>query len=195
MDPRIRERLVGAFVLVGVVVVLVPAVMKGPDRVVGDPSPAATRSVEILLDGAAGPAADDKLVPEPEVSRAPAEQAAAAKGESAESGGSAQPAAAASIPRLQAGTGPRLDAPDPAASPQSQAWAVQLGAFSSRDKAERLVLELRSRGYPAFVLEYRADGQILHRVRVGPEQDRGLAAAVAERLRKDGFKPVVAPHP
>jgi cell division septation protein DedD len=72
---------------------------------------------------------------------------------------------------------------------------VQLGAFSSRSKAESLVAELRTRGYPAFVLEYRAGGKLLHRVRVGPEQDRARAAAVAERLRKDGFQPVVAPHP
>jgi DedD protein len=192
MDPRIRERLVGAFVLVGVVVVLVPAVMKGPDRAVGDPAAAATRSVEIVLDGAATPGTGDGLVPEPEIARPPPEQATAAMGES---GGPAQPTAAASTPRPQAAAGPRAAAPTAPAPAQSPAWAVQLGAFSSRDKAERLVADLRSRGYSAFVLEYRADGQILHRVRVGPEQDRGRAAAVAERLRKDGFKPVVAPHP
>ena len=91
--------------------------------------------------------------------------------------------------------------PAPAAvQPQSSstgppAWAVQLGAFSSRSKAEGLVTRLRSRGYAAFVLEYRAGGQLLHRVRVGPEQDRARALAIAERLRKDGFQPVVAPHP
>jgi len=192
MDPRIRERLVGAFVLVGVVVVLVPAVMKGPDRAVGDPAAAPTRSVEIVLDGATTPGAGDGLVPEPEMARPPPEQATAAKGKA---GGAAQPTSAASTPRPQADTGPRVEAPTAPASPQSPAWAVQLGAFSSRAKAEQLVLELRSRGYSAFVLEYRADGQIYHRVRVGPEQDRGRAAAIAERLRKDGFKPVVAPHP
>jgi cell division septation protein DedD len=54
---------------------------------------------------------------------------------------------------------------------------------------------LRSRGYAAFVLEYRGDGKLLHRVRVGPEQNRERAAAIAARLRKDGFQPVVAPHP
>ncbi|MFZ2507074.1 MAG: SPOR domain-containing protein, partial [Steroidobacteraceae bacterium] len=82
----------------------------------------------------------------------------------------------------------------PAAAEQP-AWAVQLGAFSSRAKADELVASLRSRGYPAFVLEYRGGGQLLHRVRVGPEQDRAHAAGIAERLRKDGFQPVIAPHP
>ena len=193
MDPRIRERLVGAFVLVGVVVVLVPAVMKGPDRAAGDPDAATTRSVEIVLDGTAKPGAGDGLVPEPEIARPlPEQQPTAAM---SESGGRSPSTAAAPTPRPQAAPDPRVDAPTAAAPRQSPAWAVQLGAFSSRDKAERLVVELRSRGYSAFLLEYRADGQVLHRVRVGPEQDRSRAAAVAERLRKDGFKPVVAPHP
>lgn len=192
MDPRIRERLVGAFVLVGVVVVLVPAVMKGPDRAAGDPAAMPARSVEILLDDAATADADDGLVPEPEMTRTQPGQPAGAAGEA---GGPAQPAVAAPDPRPQADAGQRVEASVAPVPPQSPAWAVQLGAFSTRAKAEQLVLDLRSRGYPAFVLEYRADGQIFHRVRVGPEQDRDRAAAIAERLRKDGFKPVVAPHP
>ena len=88
------------------------------------------------------------------------------------------------------------DAPAIAApAPGTSAWAVQLGAFANRAKADELVARLRARGYAAFVLEYRASGQLLHRVRVGPEQDRARAIAIADRLRKDGYKPVVAPHP
>ena len=83
----------------------------------------------------------------------------------------------------------------PSAPAEAPAWAVQLGAFSNRAKAEQLVAELRKRGYAAFVLEYRATGQALYRVRVGPEQDRERAAEIAARLAKDGFQPVVARHP
>ena len=75
------------------------------------------------------------------------------------------------------------------------AWAVQLGAFSNRAKAEQLVAELQKRRYSAFILEYRASGQVLYRVRVGPEQDRARAEEIAARLAKDGFQPVVARHP
>ncbi len=89
--------------------------------------------------------------------------------------------------------GSRTGAPNVAS--QSPAWAVQLGAFSSRAKAEQLVAELRKRRYAAFVLEYRASGQVLYRVRVGPEQDRARAEEIAARLAKDGFQPVVARHP
>jgi DedD protein len=55
--------------------------------------------------------------------------------------------------------------------------------------------ELRGRGYPAFIVEYRADGRVLHRVRVGPEQDRARADALAARLAKDGYPGTVARHP
>jgi DedD protein len=72
---------------------------------------------------------------------------------------------------------------------------VQLGAFSNRAKAEQLVAELKKRRYAAFLLEYRASGQVLYRVRVGPEQDRARAEEIAARLAKDGFQPVVARHP
>jgi DedD protein len=83
----------------------------------------------------------------------------------------------------------------PAAASQAPAWAVQLGAFSNRAKAEQLVAELKKRRYAAFMLEYRASGQVLYRVRVGPEQDRARADEIAARLAKDGFQPVVARHP
>jgi DedD protein len=57
------------------------------------------------------------------------------------------------------------------------------------------VAELQKRRYSAFILEYRASGQVLYRVRVGPEQDRARAEEIAARLAKDGFQPVVARHP
>lgn len=90
-------------------------------------------------------------------------------------------------------------APDPdggAVNPAPQtAWAVQLGAFAGRETAARLVANLRAKGFAAFMLEYRRDGKVLYRVRVGPEQDRERALAIAERLDREGYKVSVAPHP
>ncbi len=189
MEVRVRERLIGALVLVAVVVLLVPAVLTGPEREQDEPS-TAIRSVEVTLDDARLPAAeDDELVPEPAPpdplpaedppQRTPATETAAVVAD--------LPAASADPPEATVTA--------TAANAAPTAWAVQLGAFSTREKAEGLVADLRKRGYSAFVLEYRATGQVLHRVRVGPEQDRERAVAIASRLRKDGFQPVVAPHP
>jgi DedD protein len=181
MDVRTRERLVGALVLVALVVLLVPALLKGPGTS-NEQSPAAdTKSVEIMLDDAAGAAESDGLVPEPEIVQAKPDVPAPVLPKTVEPVRPPASTATAGLARPE--------------STQQPAWAVQLGAFSSRSKADGLVAKLRSRGYSAFVLEYRAGGQLLHRVRVGPEQDRARAVAVAERLRNDGFQPVVAPHP
>ena len=192
MDVRIRERLVGALLLVAVIVLLVPAVLKGPSTASVEPAPAPTKSVEIELGRATAPAENDHLVPEPEIGQGkPDAPPAAVPAVAAPVSTRADTTTVAPATRQAL---PSAAQAQPSATAQ-QAWAVQLGAFSSRSKAEGLVTKLRSRGYSAFVLEYRAGGQLLHRVRVGPEQDRARAVAIADRLRKDGFQPVVAPHP
>lgn len=190
MDVRIRERLVGALVLVAVVVLIVPALLKGPGTTPEPPAVAGSRSVEIVLDGDATPDAGERLVPEPEITRAASDPVTPAVAPAGQPAAGREPA-----PPGSSGDAPSAADPTAQTPARPSAWAVQLGAFSGRDKAEKLVATLRARGYAAFVLEYRADGRLLHRVRVGPEQDRARAVAVAERLRKDGFKPVVAPHP
>lgn len=192
MDVRTRERLVGALVLVALVVLLIPALLRGPRAPREQAAATETGSVEIVLDGAQEALDAERLVPEPKSTHSKPEVPAEAPSQPA------TPSPAAPV----AGAGPDA-APDvpPVAVPvastpvEQPAWAVQLGAFSTRSKADQLVARLRALGYSAFVLEYRANGQLLHRVRVGPEQDRARAAAIAERLRKDGFQPVVAPHP
>ena len=206
MEVRVRERLIGALVLVAIVVLFVPAILKGRDPSPVEPPSQPTRRIEVPI-GVAEPQADEQvLVPEPVPAAPPAiadappakpvtnpgkaaereEESGAADSEGRDS--PAKPATPMSPP------GP-TQSPSAAAPKQSPAWAVQLGAFSNRAKAEQLVAELRKRRYSAFVLEYRATGQVLYRVRVGPEQDRARAEEIAARLTKDGFQPVVARHP
>ncbi|HEU0224512.1 MAG TPA: SPOR domain-containing protein [Steroidobacteraceae bacterium] len=193
MEVRVRERLVGAFVLVALVVLLVPALLKGPQQPQGAVPVPQMKSVEVTLDDGRRPDADDALVPEP---APPAGATApAATGDASERAATTAPRPAPAASDAPPGASEPVPANAPREAAEQPAWAVQLGAFSTREKAEGLVADLRRRGYAAFVLEYRAGGQLLHRVRVGPEQDRARAAAIAERLRKDGFQPVVAPHP
>lgn len=202
MEVRVRERLVGALVLVALVVLFVPAILKGRDPgPVAPPEPAPTRRVEVPIDNAKPVPEEQILVPEPpRPDAAPVAAPPDATGAKTDAAEAAEPRAALPPAPVPA---PRDAAAGPAAKPKpapatvaiTSAWAVQLGAFSNRAKAEQLVAELRKRRYAAFVLEYRASGQVLYRVRVGPEQDRARAEAIAARLAKDGFEPVVARHP
>jgi len=195
MEIQVRERLIGALVLVAVVVLFVPALLKGPARETDVAEIADRRSVVVPVQATGEPEREEKLAPEPSspdsgrtVVDEPLPQAAPPP--------AAVPAPAVERPPAkEAVRSPAEAAAVVGVAPGQPSWAVQLGAFSTREKADALVANLRKSGYAAFVLEHRANGRVLHRVRVGPEQDRERAAAIAARLRKDGFQPVVAPHP
>ncbi|MDP9200047.1 MAG: SPOR domain-containing protein [Pseudomonadota bacterium] len=202
MEVQVRERLVGALVLVAIVVLFVPALLKGPARESDVSEIAERRSVVIPVHAASEPAKEEDLVPEPLSAESgrmvvdePLPQAAEPPAAPRAAVPEPEPEPVSERPPAPEPPGPPPDAPGTGVAPGQPAWAVQLGAFSTREKADDLVAKLRRNGYAAFMLEYRADGKVLHRVRVGPEQDRARAAAIAARLRKDGFQPVVAPHP
>ena len=200
MEVRVRERLIGALVLVAIVVLFVPAILKGRDPAPAAPTETApTRQVEVPIGNATPIPEEQILVPEParpDAAPAALPQRDTLPPQSPTPKPTPKPASAATEPPAKT-----TSAPAPASAPVSvpaaptSAWAVQLGAFSNRAKAEQLVAELQKRRYAAFVLEYRAGGQVLYRVRVGPEQDRARAEEIAARLAKDGFEPVVARHP
>jgi DedD protein len=202
MEPRVRERLIGALVLVAIVVLVVPAVLTGRGSAPDDAPVQPTRR-EILPAGDGAPVEEeDVLVPEP-VADAPAARAEVKAAPPPDPDMNRAPAESDAKAAIEPVEPARDRAPPPPATPapaagggaQAPAWAVQLGAFSNRSKAEQLVADLRNRRYAAFLLEYRAGGQVLYRVRVGPEQDRERAQEIAARLAKDGFEPVVARHP
>lgn len=213
MEVRVRERLIGALVLVAVVVLLVPAILKGRGSAPAEPPAEATRRVEVPTSDAPPAPAESVLVPEPVADTHPSadaesstttlpkaqrpEQSAPQPDANADQPGGSTASAPPPAPKPQAAAQAPSKAPPaaPASKPGATAWAVQLGAFSNKDKAEQLVAQLKERRYAAFVLEYRASGQVLYRVRVGPEQERARAEEIAARLAKDGFQPVVARHP
>lgn len=82
----------------------------------------------------------------------------------------------------------RVDAPATAvASTRAGSWAVQLGAFSTAEDANKLRARLQAAGFAGFVDKLAAEGQTLWRVRAGPETDRANADKLRERI-KDKLK-------
>ncbi len=70
-------------------------------------------------------------------------------------------------------------------------WHVQVGSFSSRDHADRLARQLKSKGFSASVSQSVTRGRTWYRVRVGPERNRTAALAMASRLHAAGVTAVV----
>lgn len=169
-------------------------------------APAATASAAAASAAAASAAAAS--VASPPAAREPEARSPAVTSGSVEAGGSAPKIArahqaagshkAAGLGKaagLEKAAGPRK-----AAGPQRAAraehapggWAVQVGSFSSRENADRLVRSLKLKGYGAFITESSSRGRKWYRVRVGPERNRAAADAIAARLRAAGLRGAVA---
>lgn len=187
MDQGLKERLVGAAVLVAIGVWLIPWVLDGPENPVdsGSPSlqlPAAEEPVPMrtrtLRLGEGEAEAAPVVADEPPVTATPppaVETAVAAEPPPAATERSAP--AAAPPPPTRA----------PVASAPAGDWVVQLGAFSEEATARKLAQRSGTFGYPATVSTVRSGGRTLYRVRVGPLATRGQADAAASALTAHGL--------
>lgn len=103
-------------------------------------------------------------------------------------------AAAQKIGLIGPGTGPvRVTVVTPGVpqeifSPTGR-WAVQVGSFADRLRAERHAERLRGTGRSVFLEPYRG----LSRVKVGPFDGRREAERELELLEEDGFEGIVVP--
>ena len=70
-------------------------------------------------------------------------------------------------------------------------FAVQVGAFASRARAESLREALTQDGDVATITEAEVGGDTFFRVRLGPYPDRHTARAAAQRLAGRGHRAVV----
>ena len=98
--------------------------------------------------------------------------------------------AARQTPDVKSVEAPAAEEPLPASRAR---WWTQLGSFSSRDNAERLARDLRSKGFAIDVVRIRVGGKDLHRVRAGPVASRDAAVALQSRLAAAGHKSSLVP--
>ncbi len=192
VEQQLKERLVGAVVVVAVGVILIPVLLDGPAGSAGSrsiglelPAPDSESRTHTIRLGepreqppVARPSPSTPVERSPErgsVSRAPApapeKRPSPAKTQS-------RPAAPAPAP---------VEPPVPA-PPENGEWAVQVGSFSNPDNAGRLSQRLVSEGYPSFVARLVTDGRTMHRVRVGPMDSRKSAEALLAKLAGSGHQ-------
>ncbi len=188
MDRALQERVIGAIVLVGMAVLIVPVFLDGPanhsamvSEIVTLPGQNDQKRTlhKILLNR-------DRTEPVP--TNAPS-SAAASRPETAQH---ELPAVAKTSTNSMASA--RMESPT-ATESSTGMWAVQLGSFSVQENAERLAADLRNQGYAAFLSRLETGSGPLHRVRIGPQKDRDSAESVAAQLGQSGHAGQVVPHP
>ncbi len=74
---------------------------------------------------------------------------------------------------------------------QNRTYSVQVAAFTRRAQGEALVADLRRRGYGAYLQAPAGPQDKYYRVKVGRTQSREEAAALADRLKRDGFQVII----
>ena len=197
MEQRLKERLIGAAILVALAVWLIPWVLDGRAPPADDggpvplqlPAPKAKAPERTQTINLAGPSQQSTVVAANEAgapaggdaSPAPPDQAATATGGTAPQKHHSAPQSTPSSASSSARQAP------PAQSAAAPQWVVQLGSFGEQDNAQRLAKRVASVGFDANISTHRSDGQVLYRVRIGPKPSRNAAEAVASALSAHGF--------
>jgi len=199
MDPQLKQRLVGAAVLIALAVLIIPAFLEqdspapaplvkrdmapmpvddlpatltpvDPDVIEEISSGMTATSAEL---GARLPPSDPLPVP-PVAATAPAESGALSTPH-AEPAVTDTPVPAASLPPARAGD-----------------WVIQLGSFTSQDNATTLQERVRKAGFGAYIAPLATSGKPSYRVRVGGSTNRQEAERVHARLSRElGFSGMV----
>jgi len=175
MDRGLKERLVGAAVLVTLGVWLIPWLLDGPGQTNRNepetlqlPLPADAiplRSQTITLDSDREPPTRvvDHSEPDPEPAVAMVMQ------EPARDTSSVAPTSSAPADGLDGG------------------WSVQVGSYAEEENAQRQAERVSSYGFDADVSSYISGGRSMRRVRIGPQASRESAEAIASALSAHGF--------
>ncbi len=91
----------------------------------------------------------------------------------------------------------KADAPAIAAAGDAGGWVVQLGAFGAEKDARALRDRLRAAGFDAYTDHVSGlSGQLLYRVRVGPQTRHEAALSLRDRIKAQlGLSGIVASYP
>lgn len=177
MNEILKQRLVGALILLALGVVFWPIVFVEPDQkatvarsTIPEPPPVSTAEIEApgQADLRASPALTDNEYaqgvdyeePEPEIT-AEVQQAAVAAGETAQS------VAPASVVRTEAPQPLQVDSDG-----VPVAWTLQVATVSSAEKAESLRSRLLAKNEKAYIKTISSGGKQLYRVCVGPKFEK-----------------------
>ncbi len=208
VNIQLKQRLVGAVVLVSLAIIIIPMLLPGEGRYTRQ-QPVSTIPVEPDYRFAPLPEAPPappvaqappvpvEALPAPEEEK-PVPQALPAKSAekpAAKPKPAAEPVAKPDLP-IDAAT-PKHSAVSKAGDGQATAWVVQVGSFSSARNAHALRDKLRKMGHSAFVEAVEdKGGKSVYRVRVGPEVRRDLAEKLQQRLAREAkLKGIVLRYP
>jgi DedD protein len=177
MDQKLKQRLVGAVVLISLAVIFIPVILEGPDdewtpRVQEIPVPPQIEyQAEIEL-------------PVPEEAPAPVPEATTPAAAPVQETQTVDIPPPAEQPAPPAPVKPEPAAQQPTAAPAAAtgSWVIQVGSFSQQLNASGLRDRLKKTGYNSRLQEITSGTSKAWRVLVGPFDTRAAAEKQRDRI-------------
>lgn len=185
LNQAIKQRLIGAAVLMGVGIVAIPFLLQDPTEITlqseskdyYETHQDFSSAVEVSPDNKQGKSAtfvsNVKLLPEQDLPILD-------NSDQGETSSFSSPAAKSTS---VSSSEPRSSAPFES-SGKKAGWLIQIGSFSHKRNALRLRDNVISSGYKAFVETARRERGIIYKVRVGPEKEAAHARVLKQKLER-----------
>jgi len=183
MERRLKERLIGAAVLVMLAVIFIPMILD-------DTSETDVTITETNIPARPEDDFNSRIVPLKESDLTPMQVDALPEEEAEEMVevmAEPQKPIEQNMPAVEEDKSPSTvqarEKPIDGNHMGATAWVVQLGSFGSEENAKKLNEKLRLAGFPAFVEPLKNKSGMVYRVRVGPELYRSHAQALQQKLK------------
>lgn len=186
MNVVLKQRLVGAVVLVAVAVIFLPSVLRQQQPEPVDvrtqiPDPPAMESLRFAVPEPP-PNIDPAPAPEtmfvPEETTQPVVDSVEQIAESAPERETSPTSDQEGAPAQPSQNPPQTAAPEATDSSDRAAWVIQVASLSSTEGARRLRDRLQEQGYKAYVRSVMINGNEVSRVYIGPKLERSAADAI-----------------
>ncbi len=179
METTLKQRLIGAAVIIALAVIFVPMILDGSGQ---------RKSVAINIDVPPEPKFTfESELPDPkQLDELPvleksigSDSIQTSVDEKVESKTQSVPDKVSS-PKIVEATANHIKV-----NPSLNAWAVQVAAFGEKDKALVLKEKLLASNYSAFTEKSANGSKVLYRVKVGPELKRENAEKLRDKIEKE----------
>ena len=199
MERQLKQRIVGAALLVAFGVIFIPIFLDNGSLETAVPAQVDIPTAVPETPASAAPPADELNVEELERAiDTPLDTAADQTPTSIDRELDAPLPVAPVVPSSPSATEAATTNPSsaaPAVKKPTSGWAVQLGSFSSEANARRLIDKLRAAGFAAYLERHREADATVFKVRVGPEQRQADAEKLRARLEREfATKGILRPY-
>jgi DedD protein len=190
MDQMLKQRLIGAIVIIALAVIFIPMILEGPDDELSPrtqnmpPPPTIDYQTEVELpvpEESTGPAGShDDTATEQEVSAIPEPPTSQPEAVTSEAEAPARQAG----PAVAKQPSPEMSSRT-ATSITQGGWILQVGSFSQQLNALSLRDRLKKSGYQVSVKDVKGAGGTIYRVLIGPVSDRPSAEKLRDKLASE----------